>query len=624
MPPEASIVIRTLNESKYLENLLKGIHGQNHRDWEIVLVDSGSTDGTRDIAARYGARIFHIPKDEFTFGRSLNIGCREAKGKYLVFVSGHVWPITNNWLANLLKPFAESAVAMVYGRQRGTGNNSLSESRDLEMLFGGVSHILVDEPKGNNGNAAIRRDLWSEQPFDESLTGLEDVDWARNIEAKNYRVYYAADAPVYHVHEESLKQIYNRHFREAIATKRMFPHNKFSVFDVVKGLPYFIMRDLLFAVRRKQLRKLALVPGVRTVQFMGIYRGLRFHRRLAAEASRNLEIPDSYRAVVVDPVARQHGIHELKLPELLPGQVLVRVAFVGVCPGDQDGAGVGSGGSEPKEPAGSFVPGDEFSGVVAKTGAKVGGLKEGTKVVGRVRPKDAPTGAEQKPKDNPSGSYAEYLVLPADQLQPVPQDITLKHAVLMRPLAACMEGIRQLEVKGGLKACVIGAGPEGNLCAQLLRARGLHVTAVDGNTQWLSQLAGHDINTLEHPENMETFDYVLINKSDRGLLKELAETPEPFSKLFLFESATLQSQDTLDSGSYDAVNWPVGKVFRSTAQCSEDWAEAIRSVRAGSIDLKNHSATVKPLDAYEQAWAGIERLEHFKVLLSVTPHLEHV
>ena len=96
MPVKVSVVIRTLNEAKHLENLLKGIHQQNYTDWEIVLVDSGSTDGTLDIANRYDARIFHIPKDEFTFGRSLNIGCHEARGDYLVFASGHVWPITNN------------------------------------------------------------------------------------------------------------------------------------------------------------------------------------------------------------------------------------------------------------------------------------------------------------------------------------------------------------------------------------------------------------------------------------------------------------------------------------------------------------------------------------------------
>ena len=46
MPVEASIVIRTLNEAKNLEKLMKGIHEQNYQDWEIILVDSGSSDGT--------------------------------------------------------------------------------------------------------------------------------------------------------------------------------------------------------------------------------------------------------------------------------------------------------------------------------------------------------------------------------------------------------------------------------------------------------------------------------------------------------------------------------------------------------------------------------------------------
>ena len=116
MPVETSIVVRTLNEAKHLEDLMRGIHQQNYKDWEIILVDSGSTDGSPDIARRYGARIFHIPSEEFTYGRSLNLGCQQALGKYLVFASGHVRPVTNNWLGNLVKPFQEPSVAMVYGR----------------------------------------------------------------------------------------------------------------------------------------------------------------------------------------------------------------------------------------------------------------------------------------------------------------------------------------------------------------------------------------------------------------------------------------------------------------------------------------------------------------------------
>ena len=143
MTVETSIVIRTLNEAKHLESLMQGIHSQSYRDWEIVLVDSGSSDGTLEIAEKYGARIFHIPKDEFTFGRSLNMGCAEARGKYLVFASGHVWPITNNWLKNITRPFDEKSVAMVYGRQRGTGANRLPQLRDLQMQFGTPSPVLV-------------------------------------------------------------------------------------------------------------------------------------------------------------------------------------------------------------------------------------------------------------------------------------------------------------------------------------------------------------------------------------------------------------------------------------------------------------------------------------------------
>ena len=72
MPPETSIVIRTLNEGKHIGRLLEGIVQQTYRDWEIVLIDSGSTDQTLEVASQYTSNIYHMPKEEFTFGRSLN------------------------------------------------------------------------------------------------------------------------------------------------------------------------------------------------------------------------------------------------------------------------------------------------------------------------------------------------------------------------------------------------------------------------------------------------------------------------------------------------------------------------------------------------------------------------
>ena len=157
--PETSIVIRTRNEERHLGRLLEAIREQTYTAWEILLVDSGSTDATLEVAHRYipESHIHHIAPHEFTYGRSLNLGCRQARGRYLVFVSAHTYPVNNTWLSNLVRPFDDPMVAMVYGRQRGVAFSRLSEERDLERMFGVTSKVLIDEPFGHNANSAVRR-----------------------------------------------------------------------------------------------------------------------------------------------------------------------------------------------------------------------------------------------------------------------------------------------------------------------------------------------------------------------------------------------------------------------------------------------------------------------------------
>ena len=105
-----SIVIRTLNEDKYLEELLNSIDTQDKNGFvcEVVIVDSGSTDKTLEIAKKYKARVTHINKQDFTFGRSLNVGCKFADGEYFVFISGHCIPTKNDWLQNLIDPLIKN------------------------------------------------------------------------------------------------------------------------------------------------------------------------------------------------------------------------------------------------------------------------------------------------------------------------------------------------------------------------------------------------------------------------------------------------------------------------------------------------------------------------------------
>jgi len=589
--PKASIVIRTLNESKNLEKLLKGVHEQAFKDWEIVLVDSGSTDGTVDIARRYGANIYHIPKDEFTFGRSLNQGCSEAKGEILVFVSGHVWPITNNWLGNLVKPFEESAVAMVYGRQRGTEASRLSELRDLESQFGPGSHIMVDEPRGNNGNAAIRRDLWLEQPFDETLPGLEDVDWARKIGNDGHRVYYAADAAVYHLHKENLKQIYGRYLREAIASKRMFPHNRFSWLDMAKGLPDFILRDLMFALRRRMPLKALQAPGARLAQLLGIYRGIRRHQRLSKNIARQLSVPPSYQRVVSDGPG-SHSLQQTELRPLNPEEVLIQVAFA-------DASAAGS--SE------AHCNGHAFSGVVVHQGSDSGRLKTGQKVAGAMVASNGHSGDTDA--SEMFSTCAEYLIRTANDLHEIPMDLPLKLGALVSSVAVCSEGIDRLYVDYLQSACVIGAGSRGNLCAQILRSLGLHVTVVDDEARWLSVLHKYDINTLDHIDGLESFDYVVETTGEPEMAARIIEGASAKAKiLFLTPSHDLPSDDSR-------------VVSGSSIASGPNWEKAIFYIREGIIRLEEHTATVEVLENYQKALDRLDCKKSFTVLINPSKDL---
>ena len=124
-----SVIIRTLNEQQYLGELLDAVGTQNTVfDVEVILVDSGSTDSTLPIAEAAGCRIVHVDPSQFTFGRSLNIGCRAARGDVLAFISGHCVPAGPDWLGSLVQPIVDDVAEYTYGRQLGRDTTKFSES----------------------------------------------------------------------------------------------------------------------------------------------------------------------------------------------------------------------------------------------------------------------------------------------------------------------------------------------------------------------------------------------------------------------------------------------------------------------------------------------------------------
>ena len=281
---KVSVVIRTLNEARHLPALLQGIQQQECPGVEIetVLVDSGSTDGTLDIAASFGVRIVHIRKAEFSFGRSLNYGCEAATGEALVFVSGHCIPTSTHWIRDIIAPLGMSDIVYVYGRQFGDDSSYFSERRIFSKYFPPDDHIPQEGFYCNNANSVVLKSVWEKYKFDEELTGLEDMHLAKRLLAAGYRVGYVASAGVYHLHDETWAQIGRRFEREAIALQYIMPEIHLSYLDVVRYFLRAVVRDLLSAREQKTLRAdWRSIVIYRYLQFIGSHRGNHTHRELS-------------------------------------------------------------------------------------------------------------------------------------------------------------------------------------------------------------------------------------------------------------------------------------------------------------------------------------------------------
>ncbi|MDP8200606.1 MAG: glycosyltransferase [Candidatus Tenebribacter burtonii] len=207
---KTSIIIRTYNEVKYLGECLEQIYKQTIKDFEIIIVDSESTDSTLEIASKYPVKIIEIKKEDFSHGRSLNIGCRAAKGEYLVLISAHAIPVEKTWLEELIKPFDEN-VAAVFGQQKPMKDAYPLVKRFVENSWEniGKSRILL-----SNSNSAIKKEIWEKLPFDEDLIAAEDVLWAKEVKTLGFEIVYNAKAAVYHSHNDTIAQVYKRYYQD--------------------------------------------------------------------------------------------------------------------------------------------------------------------------------------------------------------------------------------------------------------------------------------------------------------------------------------------------------------------------------------------------------------------------
>lgn len=221
------------------------------------------------------------------------MGIARSTAELIVLASAHVYPVYPDWLEVLLQPFMNPKVGLTYGKQRGDSRSKFTEQQIFRQWFPDSPHPIQAHPFCNNANAAIRKSLWEANPYEETLPGLEDLEWANRIFQQGLLIQYVPEAEIIHVHEESPKGVLNRYLREGMAFKRIFPHEKFGLGDFFRLGWVNIWHDLRDAKSQGVFSRVwKEIIWFRLVQFWGTYQGYNQSGPLTAQLRQRFYYPN--------------------------------------------------------------------------------------------------------------------------------------------------------------------------------------------------------------------------------------------------------------------------------------------------------------------------------------------
>ena len=239
--PKVSIVIPTLNAGAGFEELLKKISAQEGDfDHEVLVVDSGSTDGTDELARRYGAVVHRITREEFNHGATRNLGISLARGEYVVLTVQDAVPVDERWMAAMVENLErDERVAGVYGRQiphpessaltRVFVNSLASASLERREHFAGDPEQYRKMPPAkrrrlaafDNVSSCLRRSVWKELPFEKTNFG-EDIRWGKKVVEAGYKTIYEPRSAVFHSHERGALYDLRRYYVDQRVLRELF------------------------------------------------------------------------------------------------------------------------------------------------------------------------------------------------------------------------------------------------------------------------------------------------------------------------------------------------------------------------------------------------------------------
>jgi rhamnosyltransferase len=231
---EASVLIPTYNAGREFAAVLEAVSGQETSfGYELVLVDSGSTDGTLEVARRHSARVSSIPKSEFSHGGARNRGISEARGEYVAMTVQDAIPADEKWLQKLVENMeGDEMVAGVYSRQIPRPDCNPFSRYALERHFTNRPERRVQAIENleryealtpmerletitfDDVSSCVRRSVWREHPFRPVSFG-EDLDWSERVLKAGYKIVYEPASAIVHSHDRSafyeMKRAYVAH-----------------------------------------------------------------------------------------------------------------------------------------------------------------------------------------------------------------------------------------------------------------------------------------------------------------------------------------------------------------------------------------------------------------------------
>jgi glycosyltransferase involved in cell wall biosynthesis len=254
-----------------LARLIRALELQTCRPG-LVLVDNDSTDDSVAVASRYGARIVRISRDEFSFGRAINVGVEAAPAEFVVLLSSHSLPLSSTFIEDCLRPFHDPEV----GAAKCLKVNKCERWMDLSVLRGPVTWETPISDLPENNGCVFRKSVWSKFPFDETLEASEDRFWSFQILNAGYAI--AQTAALYkYCHRDRFWPSLRRFTREQVSLYRMrgsadnpYPAGRVLA-DVLCRLPrqyvvaasYVTLRYLTYQTVPWRARKKAKLGSVR-------------------------------------------------------------------------------------------------------------------------------------------------------------------------------------------------------------------------------------------------------------------------------------------------------------------------------------------------------------------------